>query len=201
MQLQGGYISRSGGPTTAIFNAGKARSQGFEVEASFQPFDPVTLTFSYSFLDTKLIESADFCSRVQQVGLIEGLSCTPIADAGDDLPFAPKSSYVANLDWVLPIPVPFGSADFGVTYAYTGKQRVAASSSSPYAVLDDFGLLNLNLDWTGLFDTGCDLGVFVTNVTDEQYVTYTSGTYRTLGIESRAVGLPRMIGARLRYNF
>ncbi|NGY06252.1 TonB-dependent receptor [Solimonas terrae] len=201
MQLQGGYISRSGGPTTAIFNAGKAWSRGFEIESSLQPFDLLTINLSYSLLDTKLVKSADFCGRVQQVGLIEGLSCTPIADVGDDLPFAPKSSYVANLTWALPVPTGFGGLSFGVTYAYTGKQRVAASSSSPYAVLDDFGVLNLNLDWTGLLATSCDFSLFMTNVTDEQYVTYTSGTYRTLGFESRAVGLPRMMGARLRYNF
>jgi iron complex outermembrane receptor protein len=32
-------------------------------------------------------------------------------------------------------------------------------------------------------------------------VTYASGTYYTLGFDSRMVGMPRMMGARLRYNF
>ncbi len=36
---------------------------------------------------------------------------------------------------------------------------------------------------------------------DEEYVTYTSGTYNLLGFESRMLGTPRMVGARLRYNF
>jgi len=201
MQLQGGYISTTSGPTTAIFNAGEGKSRGFEIESFFQPFELMTASFSYSWLDTKLVESADFCSRVNEVGFLEGFSCTPIADAGDELPFAPKSSWVASLNFILPVAEQYGRMTFGVTYAYTGEQRVAATTSTPYAVLDDFSVLNLNMGWTGLLGTSCDLSAFATNVTDEEFVVFTTGTYRPLGIESRNLGQPRMIGARLRYNF
>ena len=201
MQLQGGYISRTSGPTTAIFNAGKATSRGVEVEAFFRPFQFMTTSLSYSHLDTELVRSSDFCGRVQDVGFIEGFSCTPIADVGDELPYAPDHSYVASANFFLPLPLSVGMMNFGITYAYTGEQRVGASSQSPNAVLDDFGLLNMNLAWTGMFTKPLDLIVFATNITDEQYVTYVSSTYRTLGIDSRAVGLPRTIGARLRYSF
>ncbi|AXQ30052.1 TonB-dependent receptor [Solimonas sp. K1W22B-7] len=201
MQLQGGYVSTTSGPTTAIFNAGKGTSRGLEIESFFQPFTLLTASLSYSYLETELVESADFCSRVEQVGFIEGFTCTPIADAGDELPFAPKSSYVANLNFIIPVTEQYGQMIFGVTYAYTGEQRVGATTSSPYAVLDDFAVLNLNLGWTGVLGTTCDLAAFATNVTDEEYVVFTTGTYRPLGIESRTQGQPRMIGARLRYNF
>jgi outer membrane receptor protein involved in Fe transport len=201
MQLQGGYISTTSGPTTAIFNAGKGRSRGVEVEAFFQPLRPVTASVSYAYLDTKLVKSADFCSRVEQVGFLEGFTCTPIADVGDELPFAPKSAVVTTLDWYLPVPESLGQMDVAATYAYTGRQRVAADSSTPYAILDGFGVLNLNLAWMSIFGTSFDLNAFVTNVTDNEYIVFTSGTYRPLGIESRNQGQPRMFGARLRYNF
>jgi outer membrane receptor protein involved in Fe transport len=201
MQLQGGYISTTSGPTTAIFNAGRAKSQGLEVEAFVQPFDFLSASFSYSLLDTKLLKSEDFCSRVQQVGFLEGTSCTPIADVGDELPFAPDKSYVANLTWTLPIPEDYGRVDLGTTYAYTGKQRAAASSSTPYDVLDDFGILNFNLSWSGIYGTGFDMSLFANNVTDEKYLTYVSGTYTVLGLEAGAPGTPRIYGARLKYNF
>jgi outer membrane receptor protein involved in Fe transport len=201
MQLQGGYISTTSGPTTAIFNAGKAKSQGFEVESSFQPFEFLTASLSYSYLDTLLIKSADFCDRVAAVGVLEGISCTPIADAGGELPFAPKSSYVINLNMALPVPEEFGQVSFGTTYAYTGKQRAAAQSATPFGVLEGFGILNLNLNWTDIFNKSFDLNIVANNALNKDYVTFTSGTYRPLGIESRSVGLPRMISARLKYSF
>lgn len=201
MQLQGGYISTTSGPTTAIFNAGKAKSQGFEIESNFQPFEFLTASLSYSYLNTKLVKSADFCGRVAAVGVLEGISCTPIADAGNELPFAPKSSYVINLNWALPIPDEFGQVSLGSTYAYTGKQRAAADSATPFAILDDFGILNLNLNWNEIFNKSFDFNVVGNNVLNKNYVTFTSGTYRPLGIESRSVGLPRMISARLKYSF
>ncbi len=201
MQLQGGYVSTTSGPTTAIFNAGEGKSRGLEIESFFQPFDALTLGLSYSYLDTKLVKSADFCSRVESVGFIEGFTCTPIAEAGDELPFAPNHTYIANLGWTLPLPDSWGRVELGGTYAYTGEQRVAATSSSPFAVLDGFGLLNLSLGWTDIFGETYDLNIFATNVLDEDYVVFTTGTFRPLGIESRNVGAPRMIGARLRYNF
>jgi outer membrane receptor protein involved in Fe transport len=108
---------------------------------------------------------------------------------------------VSTLDWFLPVPEAVGTVDLAATYAYTGSQRVASSTASPYAVLDGFGILNFNLGWTGMFGSTFDLSAFVTNATDKEYVVFTSGTYRPLGIESRVLGPPRMFGARLRYNF
>ncbi|HSW14100.1 MAG TPA: TonB-dependent receptor [Solimonas sp.] len=201
MQLQGGYVSTTSGPTTAIFNAGEGTSRGLEIESFFQPFETLSLSLSYSFLDTKLVKSADFCSRVEEVGFIEGFTCTPIADAGDELPFAPEHTYIANLNWTLPIPEHWGQVEAGGTYAYTGAQRVAATNSSPFAVLEGFGLLNLNLGWSGIAGSTYDFNLFATNVLDKEYVVFTTGTYKPLGIESRNVGAPRFVGARLRYNF
>jgi iron complex outermembrane recepter protein len=204
MQLQFGYISRAAGPTTSIANAGKAEISGFEAEVFLQPFDTLTLNLSYAYLDTELLEQDQDaqCTRIrEQVGQVEGLTCTPIADVGDSLPFASDHSGTASLNYILPLPLTLGEISLGATYAYIGKQRAAATSATPYAVLDDFALLNLNLNWMSLFDFPLDLAVFATNVLDEEYATYISGTYNVLGIETRGMGLPRQIGARLRYNF
>ncbi|MFA5939537.1 MAG: TonB-dependent receptor [Sinimarinibacterium sp.] len=203
MQLQFGYISRTGGPTTSIANAGKARIKGFEADAFLQPFESLTAILSYSYLDTRLLEQdiQGQCDRVTAVGQIEGLTCTPIVDVGDSLPFAPRHSALGSLIYALPLPSGFGSFNVGATYVYNSEMRVAASSSSPFSVLDSFSLLNLNLNWNGIFALPVDLDVFATNVTDEEYVTYVGGTYNVLGIESRAMGQPRMIGARLKYKF
>ncbi len=201
-QLQLGYISAPSTQTTTIVNAGKSRIQGIEGEAFFQVLDSVTLALSFSLLDTELLEQEDLTSRVADAGgFLGGLSVTPIAEVGDELPYAPKQTYVASLSWALPLPTSLGAFDLGISYSSIGKQRSAASSSGPFGMLDGFELLNLNLNWSGIFNTPLDLAVFGTNVLNEEYVTYTSGTYNLLGYESRQLGMPRTVGARLRYSF
>ncbi|MFP5307572.1 MAG: TonB-dependent receptor, partial [Gammaproteobacteria bacterium] len=201
-QLQLGYISPSAGTTTTIANAGKSRVQGLEAEAYFQLLDSLTLSLSYSYLDTELLEQEDYTERVADAGgPLARLTATPIADVGEELPYAPDQSYVASLNWRLPLPPRIGELGVGATYAYIGRQRSGASSASPYGLLDAYDLLNLNLNWSAIFGTPLDLAVFGTNVLDAQYVTYISATYNNLGFETRMSGMPRLIGARLKYSF
>ncbi|WP_373080404.1 TonB-dependent receptor [Zhongshania sp.] len=212
MQLQAGYISATSGPTTAITNAGRASIRGAEVEAYFQLMENLSLNFSYSMLDTELLERGTIDSQViadavteasgnPVSGQVAAGTYTPIADVGDELPFAAKSSWVASLNYQVPMSPSFGIVNLGATYAYTGEMRAAATSASPYAMLEDFGILNLNASWMGILGSPLDLSIFGTNVTDEEYVTYVSGTYNTLSFDSRMVGFPSIYGARLRYSY
>ena len=202
IQLQAGYVSPTSGTTTAIFNAGQATIAGVEAEAFFQLSQDLTASLSYSHLDTKLKEQEDRRAQVLQAGgAFAGLTYQPIADAGDSLPFAADHTVVTSLVYHLPLDERLGLIEIGATYVYTGERRAAASSATPFDVMDDFSLLNLNLNWIGILETPVDLAMFATNVLDEKYVTYVAGTYSIVGFESRQVGLPRAIGARLKYNF
>ena len=202
MQLQTGYVSPNVGSTTAIFNAGAAEINGFEAELYLQLLEDLTLSFSYSKLDTKLLEQEDRALDIlAAAGPVGYLTATPIADVGDTLPFAPDQTWVATLSYVLPLPERVGRVAASATYVSIGKQRVAANSITPNDELDPYELLNLNLNWNGMFSSPMDLSLFATNVTDEKFVTNVSGTYRAIGFDSRAVGPPRMMGLRLRYNF
>jgi iron complex outermembrane receptor protein len=199
MQLQYGYISTGSQTTTTIVNAGKARIGGVEVEAFLQPLPGLIWATSYSYLNTKLVKFDTDQPEVAAVAIAG--TATPIAVQGDTLPFAPDHTVVTSLTYSLPIPVEIGNVDVGATYVYTGKRRSSATGSSPDDVLDPFELLNANINWTSIFMSRFDVSLFATNVLDEKYTTYGSGTYYTLGFDSRAVGLPRMLGARLRYSF
>lgn len=201
-QLQLGYISPTATQTTTIVNAGKSRIQGVEGEAFFQLHENLSLALSFSLLDTVLLEQTDLTDRVGQAGgPLAMLSVTPIAEQGDELPYAPDQTYVTSLTWRVPVPEIVGEIDLGVTYSQIGKQRSAASSSGPFGVLPAFDLLNVNASWARIFNTPLDIVVFGTNILGEKYVTYTSGGYNLLSFESRSLGTPRMIGARLKYNF
>lgn len=202
MQLQTGYISPDVGSTTAIFNAGKARIDGFEAELYLQLLEDLTLSLSYSFLDTKLLEQEDRTDDIfAAAGVVGRLTATPIADVGDTLPWAPDQTLVGTLSYRLFVPDRFGRVNLSATYVSIGQQRVAATSITPNDEIEQYSLLNLNLSWNHVFSSAFDLAAFVTNATDRQYMTNISGTYRAIGFDSRSVGLPRMIGVRLRYNF
>lgn len=202
MQLQTGYISTLAGSTTAIFNAGKSKIKGIEAEVYLQPLDSLRLSISYSYLDTELLEQKDNRQKItEEVNLIAGSFATPIADVGDELPNAPDESWVVNLGYTLPTPIDWGNIEIGTTYVYTGEQRVCATSTGPFCLLPAYELWNYNASWMGILGSGFDLSFFVTNAKDEEYVTYVSGSFNTLRYESRMTGLPKMYGARLRYNF
>ncbi|HKY90465.1 MAG TPA: TonB-dependent receptor [Nevskiaceae bacterium] len=202
MQLQTGYVSPTAAGTTAIFNAGKARIKGFEIESYLQLLDDVSLSLSFSRLLTRLLEQEDHRLEVIAAGgVVGGLTYTPIADVGDTLPFAPDHAYVASLAYAPPPFDGIGAITLGATWAHIGEQRTAASSATPFDVLDAYSLLNLNAGWTGILGSAFDLTLFGTNVLDEKYSTYNSGTYNALGFEARMMGVPRMVGARLRYRF
>jgi len=61
-------------------------------------------------------------------------------------------------------------------------------------------LVNLNIDWERIGGSPVDLSVFGTNVFDKKYTTYVAGLWLN-GLETRQIGLPRMYGMRVRYNF
>jgi iron complex outermembrane recepter protein len=201
-QLQTGYVSPTAGATTAIFNAGKSRIQGLELESFFRLHERVSLALSYAFLDTELLEQQDRRADVEEAGgPVAGRTYSPIASVGEELPFAPDHAGVATLTYTLPIAGSLGKIDLGATYVYTGRQRAAADRSTPFAMLDAYELLNLNLTWAQIFGIPMDLALFATNVLDEEYLTSVSGSLLSTGIETRGVGTPRMLGARLRYSF
>lgn len=201
-QLQVGYISPDAGNTTAIFNAGKSRIAGAELEAFFLLTDQLSLSLSGSHLSTKLLSQSNHSAEITNAaGPLAGAVQVPIADVGDSLPFAPDYSGVATLTYTVPVSANNSEVNFGVTYVYTGTQRVAASSATPFDELEPFRLLNLNINWSSVFGSPLDLALFATNVLDEEYATYHGGVYKALGFEVRTMGQPRMLGARLKYRF
>jgi len=213
MQLQFGYISPTSGPTTAITNAGKAVVKGIEMDTVLKLNDDLTLSLSYSHLSTELkeqgaldpetIRQAVLASTNGDVAAaaIAASNVSAIADVGDELPFAPKNTWVATLNYLIPVPSDMGLMSVGATWSYIGSQRAAGTSSTPYDVLPSFELMNLNASWLGIYDSNFDMSLYATNVLDKEYVTYTAGTYETIGIEVRQNGLPKMYGMRVRYNF
>jgi iron complex outermembrane receptor protein len=222
-QLQVGFGPLPGAPglanaesaAAAIVNGKKSRSWGFEVNATVSPIKDLRFDASYSYLNTKL-QSFDLNGAAALAGA-DGYQIIPSAAAGYQLPDTPENKATLTATYTLPVPESWGNVSFATTYVYTGSMLTAVSPptsvtlppptgtvslGTPYGRLPPFSLLNMNLNWLSVAGSPFDASLFVTNVTDKHYWTFVQGIYETpYGYEPRTIGMPRMYGIRLRYNF
>lgn len=195
-QIQFGYFKTTGVGTTAIVNAGASTIWGVELEGNIQLTEQLILSGSYTYLNTE-VDSLDFPPIPANTVASEPSITTA---EGEPLSYAPENKLVLTATWLIPVSEDAGDARLSVTYAYTDEMQAASKATSRYATLDDFGILNINFNWERIFGSAFDVSAFVTNATDEEYITFLTGNWNN-GLEFGQVGMPRMYGARIKYNF
>jgi iron complex outermembrane receptor protein len=124
----------------------------------------------------------------------------PSALAGDQLPFSPE--FGANIagTFTLPTPEDLGKIELTAAYRYSSSYSTASSNSGGQRA-SAVSQLDLNIDWRNVGGHQVDLGVFATNVTNQFTQTLVQPLYNNFGFDTRYIGMPRMIGARLRARF
>ena len=196
-QIQYGYFAPSGVGTTAVVNAGASTIWGIEIETAVQLFDGFVLSAGYTYLDTEVDE---IVFPELPPGLpVEGFNASTAE--GEPLSYSPENKLVLTASYDLPLDADLGDMNVSGTYIFTDEMQAVSKETSIFATLDDYYLINLNFNWRSIVGSPVDLSVFATNVTDEEYVTFLTGNWNTAGLESGQVGVPRMYGARIRYNF
>jgi iron complex outermembrane receptor protein len=195
-QIQLGVLPVQFVPTTAIVNAGSSRIWGVEAELNTEPIENVRLGVGYTYLNTK-IEELNFPEDVPGA-----LILVPSAAEGDRLPFTPDHKLSASASYLLPfVPQRAGDVTVSANFVFTSDQQAVTAAASAFHTIPSYELLNLDLTWSQVMDTPVDASIFATNVLDEHYWTFVSGTFNATGFETRSLGQPTMFGARLRYNF
>jgi iron complex outermembrane recepter protein len=197
-QLQQGILTSNGTGSTAIVNAGKSRIYGVEIESNVNLTDSVQLGVAYTYLNTEVLELADVSALVASTGATPAALST---SEGEELPYSPKNQIVANLRYAVPVPADYGDVELGATYVYFSDQLAVSETVSPMNELDSYDLVNFNVNWNSIAESAFDGSLFVTNAFDEEYEVYRSGLWGVGGFETGMTGLPRMFGARVRYNF
>lgn len=195
-QIQFGYFNPAGVGTTGIVNAGSSTIWGSEIEGNIQLTDNLIVSASYAYLHTHVDKLA--FPPVPPDTVLTGPNLTTVE--GEPLPFAPENKLVLTATYLIPLAADIGSMRLSTTYVYTDEMQSVSEEVSVLGTMQDYSLVNLNFAWDRVFDSSVDLSVFVTNATDEEYVTYVIGVW-PYGVEGGAVGMPRMYGARIRYNF
>lgn len=193
-QLQLGLLTSTNIATTSLINAGESTIWGFEIDSALELFEGFVLSTSYAYLETE-VKEVNYPVNPPFTNVV-----SPSANKGDDLPYAPRNTLTMSAAYQLPIPAELGEVQVSLTYVYTDEQYAFAKQKTN-ALVPSFEVFNLNLDWKDIAGIGLDASAFVTNLFEEEYWTFVSGTYDSLGYDGRTLGEPRMAGIKLRYNF
>jgi len=167
---------------TITRNAAKATGYGFESSISYLPIPSLTLTGTFAWLHAQY---DDF-----QPGPGKDYS-------GNDLARAPEWTGSLRGDYSVPLGEEY-RLDFGIWAVYTGQQYLLAGNQ-PASRQDDFTIINSELSLS-TSDDRYYAAIFVTNATDEEYVTQTQ-IIDSFGLSLVQDGPPRYYGIRLGYRF
>ncbi|MYM63924.1 TonB-dependent receptor [Pseudomaricurvus sp. HS19] len=195
-QVQFGYFRANGVGTTSVLNAGASTIWGVEMDGSIQLTDSLMISASYSYLNTNVDEMEVPTVIPPSVARFSG---TTTAE-GEPLPYTPEHSLVLNASYFLPVDESLGDMIATITYVYNDEQQAVSKATSDYAVLPSYELVNASFNWKGILGSPMDFSLFGTNLLDEEYLSNVTGTWVN-GLEAGRRGVPRMYGARLRYNF
>lgn len=196
-QVQAGYLRANGVGTTAILNAGASTIWGAEIDGHVLLTDNLSVNFSYAYLNTEVDELIVPPESEWPPGI--RWSGTSSAE-GEPLSYTPEHQLVLSGSYRVPVSERVGEIIATVSYIYTDDMQASAQEKTPYYRLPSYNLVNANFNWNRIMGSRVDLSVFVTNLTGESYITNLPGNYSS-GLETSRPGLPRMYGARLRYNF
>ncbi|MDB5455452.1 MAG: TonB-dependent receptor [Caulobacter sp.] len=170
---------------TGNFNAAKATIYGAQIEVLARPVKPLTLQASYGYLHTKYDSF--------QNALLGDVT-------GNSFAQAPKDT--VNVSATYRHALPSGELVANVSYAYISKVAFADDNlTTPGNIAPGYGLVDARLDWKKVGGGNVDLGVYVKNATDEEYLLNTTDRTSRFGFDSRVYGDPRTFGFEVRYSF
>ncbi len=166
-----------------VTNRADATTKGFELEAAVSPNRAVTLTVSTAYID------ANF-TRQKLPPVLAG-----VAAALQPFNYTPEWTFSAAIDAELYERSGFGTINAHADYYWSDNIQYDA------LIAPSYDLVNARIDWNGIMGSKLDLGVFVKNLFDKNYIVANGTANPNLGYFSAMYGDPRMYGATLRYNF
>jgi iron complex outermembrane receptor protein len=175
-----------------ILNAARATIKGFEIEQVLTPSDLFNISVSYAYSDPKY---KDF--------ILNGADFTDAPFAG-----APKHVLSGSLQVNIPLDEEIGSISAQLDASYRSHTITAdVSSYDPVtktvlqgAVLPSYTLINARVDWRSVMGTKVTLSLFAQNLADKNY-TPSGQNIAALGLTTRILGAPRIVGLEARYEF
>jgi iron complex outermembrane receptor protein len=172
---------------TVTWNAGEATIDGAELEFVFRPTEWLEFAGFWAYTRTDFVEFI-------------GPPPASVNLAGNPFSRAPENIVSASVTVDLPMPVSMGDANLGVRYFHQDRYNASDSFNPLIHWFEAQDLVNLTVEWNGVFGSNVDLLGFVNNAFDNEYVNpYFPNS--PASVNSVVAGEPRTYGVRLRYSF
>jgi iron complex outermembrane receptor protein len=181
IQVQSLVPDDAGLLTRVLFNAGKARSYGAELEWAAKLTRSLRIFGSFAYLDIKYTD----------VGQAEGITLNSPLQRAPKWTFAAGGSYTHDL-------ASGAKVTTTLNYNFQDEQR-SIPSDSDGMLLPSYDLLNGRIEYRDPTDHW-RVGAYVSNLLDEKY--FLGGIrYTSVAGPRWNVGPPREVGVSLSYNF
>jgi iron complex outermembrane receptor protein len=173
-------------PTTQVvqFNAASAEIEGAEIEQA------LNLPFGLDLSGEGAYFNAHYNNYPPQLG-----------GGSPQFQYVPRFAYSLTATYHLPVDESWGKMSAGLTWSWTGHQSISPLTEEPINGIPHYDNLDLHADWTDIFSQPVDAAFFMTNATDNLYLTGVSPLMTVVGITSGSYNPPRMFGFSLKYRF
>ena len=194
---------------TFVDNVGESRIIGAELEVLFKPSPSVELSGFASYTD------ADYLEWDNNIGVVGGVDYGVVDLSGRPVGLYSKVNAGLSASWTLPLGSSRGELTLRADGAYHSKWLTdnsvagllgvpAGPSAIPSVVgytmvpQDAYSVVNLRAEWTNVLGGPLDLGLFVTNASNQEVL---QGGVPVNGVVTSSIGPPRMYGVELTYRF
>jgi iron complex outermembrane receptor protein len=199
-------------PQPFLTSDGRGAAEGFEFEVVVAPTDRLRLNASLGIIDTSYRNNGTFVATgadlsgpiVTPVTALNGSGISP----GDSSPFAYAPDNSASVGMQYELPLSSGASltfvgNYGWMDKYvrdTANQRIPHDAAGNIEFEPAYGILNTRMVYTPA-DSNWTANIWVTNVTDEQYVNGGFDARTVWGYDFAIVGPPREVGAGINVRF
>jgi len=115
--------------------------------------------------------------------------------------YIPLFQFSVTPTYHVPIDPSWGEMTLSILWQWYGHQATSPLEREVLNVQPHYENFDLRGDWTNIFGQPIDLGVFVTNLTDNLHIVGEIPLSTSLGFSSVAYNPPRMFGFSLKYRF
>lgn len=188
MQVTQNITLPSGANSASIVNAGKATSQGVELELTALLSERLTFNMGLAYLDAKY---DDYKTQISD----GSGALVPANFKGNHLMNAPRWSGSADVTYELPLGPGYAKFFLQTTHS---SPKYTAFTGLPQEKIGDITLVNANMSWTP-DDDRWSIGLYGRNLTDKTYygqILYTPGV-----VAWASVADPREFGVDFKYRW
>lgn len=171
--------------TEILTNAQRAHTEGVELQVTATPIHGLTIDLQPGWLN----------AQIDHAGIQEVAGSIDLD--GKQLANAPQFSFSGIIDYKYPI---FGqdNLDFQWNSSFKGHQYFD-STNDPYTQQAGYWIHNINVTYQS--HKGWEVGVYVKNLTDTQYLLTAFDLTSPFGFIEGVVGTPRTFGAQFTYHY